>query len=172
MWQSTHGIFEFSNARWSVVMDLLKFHSSFSKNWTMFNPLRWQRVSRTITSDRAVYNNSSLSFSFQFVCTTSLDRNYEKVINSSSISSGLHLNILTTEEMLQKIKIAINATVNLLFFLLAFFNRSSMEHWSESEVWDERECVCREFKGGKKKQKKRKRRKRRSMARQFFSGGT
>ena len=42
---------------------------------SLVNPLRWQLVPRTITSDRAVYNNSSLSLSFQLVDTTSSDRN-------------------------------------------------------------------------------------------------
>ena len=56
--------------------------------------------SRTITSDRTVYNNSSFSFSFELVGEISLDRNYEEV-NSLFVLSGLRLNILRTEEMLQ-----------------------------------------------------------------------
>ena len=39
-------------------------------------PLALITGSRTITSDRTVYNNSSLSFSSVLVGTTSLDRNY------------------------------------------------------------------------------------------------
>ena len=54
--------------------------------------------SRTITSDRTVYNNSSLSFSFLLVGMISLDRNYWLVINLLFVLSGLYLNILKTEK--------------------------------------------------------------------------
>ena len=40
------------------------------------NHLALTTGSRTITSDRIVYNNSSLSFTFQQVVMISLDRNY------------------------------------------------------------------------------------------------
>ena len=49
--------------------------------------------SRTITSDRTVYNDSSLS-------SMSLDRNYQEVINLPFVSPGLHSDILKTEKML------------------------------------------------------------------------
>ena len=48
-----------------------------------------------------VYNNSSLSSSFELVGIISLDGNCQEVINLSFVLPGLHLNILETEKMLQ-----------------------------------------------------------------------
>ena len=44
--------------------------------------------------------NRTLSLSFEPVGTTSLDRNYQEVINLSFVLPRLHLNILKTEEIL------------------------------------------------------------------------
>ena len=52
---------------------------------------------RTITSDRTVHNNSSLSFSFELVDIISLDRNYWEVINLLFVLPGLE-NITILEE--------------------------------------------------------------------------
>ena len=48
-----------------------------------------------------VYNNSSLSFTFELVGTIPLDKNYQEVINSSFALPGFHSGILKTEKMLQ-----------------------------------------------------------------------
>ena len=56
---------------------------------------------RTITSDRTVYNNLSLSFSFELVDIISLDRNYWDIINWLFVLPGLYLNIVKTEKILQ-----------------------------------------------------------------------
>ena len=48
-----------------------------------------------------IYNSASLSFPFELVGMTSLDRNYWGVINLLFVLSGLHLNISKTEETLQ-----------------------------------------------------------------------
>ena len=65
-----------------------------------FNCLLWQLIA-DITSDQTVYNNSSLSFSFELVGMISLDRNYWEVINLLSVLPGLYFNILKTEEILE-----------------------------------------------------------------------
>ena len=52
---------------------------------------------RTVTSDRTVHNNSSLSFSFELVDIISLDRNYWEVINLLFVLPGLE-NITILEE--------------------------------------------------------------------------
>ena len=58
--------------------------------------------SRTITSDQTVYNNLSLSFSFELVGTTSLYRNYWEVINLLfALPISLYLDILKTQKILQ-----------------------------------------------------------------------
>ena len=74
---------------------------SFLYPYIRINPLALATGSRTITSDRIIHKNSSLSFPFQLVDTISLDRNYSEVINVSFVLPGLHLNILKTERMLQ-----------------------------------------------------------------------
>ena len=56
---------------------------------------------RTITSDRIVYDCTSLSFPLELAGITSLDRNYWDVINLLFISPGLYLNTLKTERILQ-----------------------------------------------------------------------
>ena len=49
---------------------------------------------RTITSDRAVFNNSSPFFSFsKLVGVTSSDRNYSEATNLSFLLPGLHLKL-------------------------------------------------------------------------------
>ena len=48
-----------------------------------------------------VYNNSSLSFTFELVGTIPLDKNYQEIINLSSVFRRLYLNILKTGEILQ-----------------------------------------------------------------------
>ena len=66
---------------------------------------RWMALAtglRTVTSDRTVYNNLPLFiFSFDVVGMLSPDRNYRLVINLFFVLSGLYLDVLKTEKMLQ-----------------------------------------------------------------------
>ena len=72
--------------------------------FTFSTTLRWQLVSRTVTSDRALYDNSSLSIRTRRydIAYTEVDRDHHwEVINLLLVLPGLHLNTLETERMSQ-----------------------------------------------------------------------
>ena len=61
---------------YSITFVRVIYSPYYAHNLALSNPLALATGSRTITSNRAVHNNSSLSFPFALVDMTSLDRNY------------------------------------------------------------------------------------------------
>ena len=98
----------FLQIKWNNSRGTPDFYSEilhdFDKEFNLWNSLKTLALAggaRTITSDRIVYNNSSLSFPFKLVGMISLGRNYWQVINLLFALPGLYLNILKTEKILQ-----------------------------------------------------------------------